>query len=273
MDVSIFGTILYWMVGLDPTVESFFIFLSILFSFSVLMNQLLAVFASMSPTKPTVQVTSACLLLFLILFGGFIVPPNVIPDFYIWIYWLNPFAWAYRALLVNEFQSDSYDDGDTILARIGFLYGKNKDQAFQKIWVVYWFIYMAPSFLACVFLTAVGLTHFRGSQKRNSIKTDTKGSTLNAVKSSKVQNPLVSNGSSNGFTNGESFHDEAEESKVEIPFVPVTLTFENICYDVKASKGGNQLRLLQNVSGIFKAGRMVALMGSSGAGKTTLMVR
>ena len=69
IDVAIFGTILYWMVGLDPSAERFLVFLSILFTFSVLMNQMLTVFAAVASTKPTVQVMCACLLLFLVLFG------------------------------------------------------------------------------------------------------------------------------------------------------------------------------------------------------------
>jgi ABC-type bacteriocin/lantibiotic exporter with double-glycine peptidase domain len=61
--------------------------------------------------------------------------------------------------------------------------------------------------------------------------------------------------------------------EVNVPFKPVTLTFEDVCYDVKASTGKETLRLLHNVNGVFAAGRMCALMGSSGAGKTTLLVR
>jgi ABC-type multidrug transport system ATPase subunit len=44
-----------------------------------------------------------------------------------------------------------------------------------------------------------------------------------------------------------------------------------VCYDVKASTSNEDLRLLHNINGFFKAGRMCALMGESGAGKTTLM--
>ena len=69
MDIMVFGTILYWMVGLDATLERFVTFLCILFTFSVLMNQMLSTFSSVASTKATVQVMCACLLLFLILFG------------------------------------------------------------------------------------------------------------------------------------------------------------------------------------------------------------
>lgn len=60
-------------------------------------------------------------------------------------------------------------------------------------------------------------------------------------------------------------------SEVQVPFIPVDLSFENLCYEVTASTSKDKLRLLNEVSGVFKAGRMCALMGSSGAGKTTLM--
>ena len=67
-------------------------------------------------------------------------------------------------------------------------------------------------------------------------------------------------------------NDDEEVPHYEIPFTKINLTFENISYEVKSSKGGETLKLLDNVSGALIAGRMCALMGSSGAGKTTLMV-
>lgn len=175
--------------------------------------------------------------------GGFIVPPNVIPDYYRWIYWWNPFAWAYRALLVNEFQSASYSDGDAILAQMGFLYGKDLDKIFGQEWVMYWFFYMVPHFAFCVLLTALGLTYARSSPSTTSTKSERKIATAD-----KEQQEI------------------ARSKKVQIPFKPVTITFEDICYDVKSSTGNDQLRLLNNVNGIFRSGRMAALMGSSGKG-------
>ena len=50
-----------------PMPVSFFTFIAILFTFSVLMNQMLAVCAAVASSQATVQVVSACLLLFLIL--------------------------------------------------------------------------------------------------------------------------------------------------------------------------------------------------------------
>ena len=60
---------------------------------------------------------------------------------------------------------------------------------------------------------------------------------------------------------------DAEVEKEESSFIPVDLSFNNLCYEVKASTGKKKLRLLNNISGIFRSGRMCALMGESGAGE------
>ena len=44
----------------------------------------------------------------------------------------------------------------------------------------------------------------------------------------------------------------------------VDLSFDKLVYEVDASTTNEKLRLLNEVSGVFKAGRMCALMGSSG---------
>lgn len=49
-----------------------------------------------------------------------------------------------------------------------------------------------------------------------------------------------------------------------------TFTWSDVCYTVK-TRAGADLQLLDHVSGFCRAGTITALMGSSGAGKTTLM--
>ena len=238
MDCAAFGSILYFMVGLNNSAENFFVFLAIIFTFSVLMSELLFIFATVSKTKENVQVVSACLVFFFILFCGFIIPPNVIPDYYTWIYWWNPLAWAYRALIVLEYRSpDKYteEEGDFYLSLAGFV--DPKGRPFGREWVGYSFIYMAVHTILTMTISALGLTYIRPSAD------------------SYAEVPVGNlDASPDGSTN------------VRVTFKPVTLTFEDICYDVKASTSNEQLRLLHNVNGVFKSGRMCALMGSSGAG-------
>ncbi|KAK3404280.1 hypothetical protein EUGRSUZ_K00583 [Eucalyptus grandis] len=63
-----------------------------------------------------------------------------------------------------------------------------------------------------------------------------------------------------------------------LPFEPTTLTFENVRYFVETTKKlreqgfpERRLQLLRDVTGAFRPGVLTALMGVSGAGKTTLM--
>ncbi|KAL0674779.1 hypothetical protein Bca4012_002760 [Brassica carinata] len=70
----------------------------------------------------------------------------------------------------------------------------------------------------------------------------------------------------------------SEKKGMILPFKPLTMTFHNINYYVDMPKEmcsqgvpETRLQLLSNVSGVFSPGVLTALVGSSGAGKTTLM--
>jgi ATP-binding cassette subfamily G (WHITE) protein 2 (SNQ2) len=67
---------------------------------------------------------------------------------------------------------------------------------------------------------------------------------------------------------GSSFS-STSDTKGDVSVGETTFTFENIDYFVHHE--GKEKQLLQSVSGYVKPGQLVALMGSSGAGKTTLM--
>jgi len=254
----IFGSIIYWMVGLAPTGQRFFIYIAILFIFSLVMNQMLSIFAAVAKTKTGVQGAGSCVLLMLILTCGFIVTPDNIPVYYKWIYWWNPLAWAYRALLVNEFTYSEWDPisevtgmriGDTILVTTGFVDGNG--EPFGQDWIAYSFAYMVPFWTVCTIISGLCLKFIRVEGISSAVTSMQDG------------------------TNGDtSFDTERTDGSTEmtIPFKPVTLSFKNICYDVASSKGTSTLRLLNNVDGLFEAGKMIALMGSSGSGKTTLLV-
>ena len=240
----IFGTIIYWMVGFAAAPTNYFLFIAILFVFSAVMNQMLNIFAAFARTKTTVQGLSAFVLLVLILFSGFIINPDVIPSYYIWIYWWNPLAWTYRALLVNEFQSSGFDyvvlgsnntEGGLALLSQGF--GDSNGNALGREWIVYNFAYLLPLFAFCVIINALAYMNARVDQD------EMRGKSVSSAAETAIDGDIG-------------------DDEVVIAVKPINLTFENICYDVLASNGKETLRLLQNVSGVFASKKMVALMGS-----------
>ena len=100
---------------------------------------------------------------------------------------------------------------------------------------------MVLYFLLCCVLTAVGFTYVRNTGEVSSPK--------------------------HKENDGEEFDDQGTLSiSMSIPFKPLTLSFRDLCYEVNASTSKQKLMLLKNVNGIFRPGRMCALMGSSGAG-------
>jgi ABC-type transport system involved in Fe-S cluster assembly fused permease/ATPase subunit len=63
----------------------------------------------------------------------------------------------------------------------------------------------------------------------------------------------------------EEGDNEANIPTVDIPFQKVNLTFKAIHYTVISSITKEELQLLNSVDGFIEAGKMTALMGSSGA--------
>jgi ABC-type multidrug transport system ATPase subunit len=234
-DTTLFATLLYFMIGLADrdSAANFFVYLSLLFAFAILMNQQLAVFASFADAG-ALSAYSACIVLILVLFGGFIIPPNTIPNYFQWLYWWNPFAWVYRSLMVNEFRSGRWSDPDTILENAGFM--DPSGEPFSAKWIAWGFVYMVPYSMLCCTLTALGLTFVRNT-----------GGGVPAEPKSSIKLEL-------------------SETDIRLPFKPVTLSFRNISYEVVASTSKETLTLLNDVNGMFKPGRMCCLMGTSGAG-------
>lgn len=248
MDSITFGTILYYMVGLAPEANYYLIFMGIIFLFNILMSELLFVFATFAVAKATVQIASACVVFLSMLFCGFIIAPNLIPTYYQWVYWYNPLAWAYRALVVNEFRSSKYTEAESssILTFLGFtdIHG----EPFGREWILWAFIFMSGHILLTLIASAIILSRTR-------VYADPPPS-FEAVEKENQELQAQEDGA-------------LEHERVSIPFMPITLSFERVCYDVTTS-GGDE-RLLHDVYGYFKCGRMCALMGESGAGKTTLL--
>lgn len=241
-DTFTFATILYFMIGLGDrgSAGNFFTYLGTLFAFAILMNAKMNMYASFVDSS-RFQVYAACTLLLMMLFGGFIIPPNVIPAYYLWVHWWNPFAWAYRALIVNEFRSKRWEDSNQILQDFGFSQ-PTSGEAYQSLWITYAAVYMTVYIFVCVTASAVGLSFVRSEQDPAVDPAEKMDRQLHTVR-----------------TDGSS---SCSEDSLEMRFTPVTLSFHDLSYVVTSTATKEPLKLLQNVNGILRPGRMCALMVS-----------
>jgi ABC-type transport system involved in Fe-S cluster assembly fused permease/ATPase subunit len=73
-------------------------------------------------------------------------------------------------------------------------------------------------------------------------------------------------GKSLGSRDNDDVDDDIDVEQVEIPFQRVNLTFQDVHYTVKSSISDEHIELLKGIDGFVQAGKMTALMGSSGAG-------
>ncbi|KAF9963051.1 hypothetical protein BGZ70_007708 [Mortierella alpina] len=96
------GCIAYFMIGLSPVVETFFKFLLILVLFNVATAMFCLVIAAAVRTTGVASLACSIVMLFMMLFGGFMINSGKIPDALTWIQYLSMFKYGFEALAVNE---------------------------------------------------------------------------------------------------------------------------------------------------------------------------
>nr|XP_024402508.1 pleiotropic drug resistance protein 1-like isoform X1 [Physcomitrium patens]XP_024402509.1 pleiotropic drug resistance protein 1-like isoform X1 [Physcomitrium patens]XP_024402510.1 pleiotropic drug resistance protein 1-like isoform X1 [Physcomitrium patens]XP_024402511.1 pleiotropic drug resistance protein 1-like isoform X1 [Physcomitrium patens]XP_024402512.1 pleiotropic drug resistance protein 1-like isoform X1 [Physcomitrium patens]XP_024402513.1 pleiotropic drug resistance protein 1-li len=229
--------------------------------------------ASLCHTKESASGISGLCITFFLLFSGFLIAKNKVPDWWIWVYYISPLQWAITALICNEFLSDTYSQPCN--NSITYCRGRsdmNIGQAYLAIydfptttlrgyWVpvlVLFFYYWVLS--CCCFWTVANVRH--EEVKLPSIARLLRNQTA-------ISKPLEGK---TKFRFSRIFKSvQNANNDVGIKFEPAMLSFHQIVYEIKIPGIKDPRVLLSNVSGFSKPGTMTALMGSSGAGKTTLL--
>ncbi|KAH7850759.1 hypothetical protein Vadar_002572 [Vaccinium darrowii] len=192
-------------------------------------------------------------------FGGFIISQTSLPTWLKWGFWVSPFAYAEIGASVNEFLAPRWQkvspSNATIWTAILVEHGLNYSDFFYWISVDaligFWLVFNIGFTLA--------LTYSKPPRK---------SPTIIFHKSSEEQHHVAS-------SNAPA---KVKETGVVLSFKPMTITFQNVRYFIKTPKkiGGqgfesDRVQLLKDITGTFRPGVLTALMGVSGAGKTTLM--
>ncbi|CAM9133895.1 unnamed protein product [Choristocarpus tenellus] len=106
----IYAPLMYFMASFTSSDGGwrFFTFMVIVMVTIINLAQWFRLLPMILPDFTVAQGAGGVSVLLTILFGGYLIPANIILDFWIWLFHINPIAWAFRGCVLNEFQSDEY---------------------------------------------------------------------------------------------------------------------------------------------------------------------
>ncbi|CAE7188496.1 hypothetical protein PTNB85_07610 [Pyrenophora teres f. teres] len=289
--ISHFGIVIYFMVGLKTTAEAFFTYWSHLVITALCMIAFFRMVGAAFPTFDDATKISGLSISSHFMYMGYMIIKPEMKDWLVWIYWINPMAYSFEALLSNEFHGQEIPcvgpnmvpngpgyqsgdggkacagvggarpgatsvTGDDYLAHLSFYHS----HVWRNFGIVcaWWIFFVALT----VFFTSRWKQMGEGGRGLLIPKEQKKKSTFIQVadeESQPVEKPYPSSDSAKS-------DDTLTDQLIRNTSI---FTWKNLTYTVKTPSGDHLL--LDNVQGFVKPGTLGALMGSSGAGKTTLL--
>jgi len=95
-------SITYFMMGLHHGIDHFFVTMSVLVIVSLVATSMALAISSVTPSLSMGNLIAIMLLLFYLLFGGFLVNKSSMPVFIGWLKWASFQSYAFEILMVNE---------------------------------------------------------------------------------------------------------------------------------------------------------------------------
>ncbi|KAF0712939.1 Aste57867_4589 [Aphanomyces stellatus] len=274
VETAAFGNIMYWMAGFVNDSTAYWTYMAFLLVVNFVFAAWFFLLGSMSPDLHVAKPLSMLSVLVFIIFGGFIIVEKDIPGYFIWLFWANPLAWVIRGLAINQyaapkFQVDVYEGINyhkVFNTTMGNAQLRLFDLATDTKWIGYGFLYMAGCYVVFMVLSCAVLEFRRHDHHGHAITiTQSNDDTMANDDDADVAYAKMPKSPVEG-----TIH--SNKSSPHSTVVPVTLAFQNLGYSVpNPKKGEADLQLLTGVSGFALPGTITALMGSTGAGKTTLM--
>ncbi|CCH58043.1 hypothetical protein TBLA_0A02440 [Henningerozyma blattae CBS 6284] len=104
-----FNIIYYFMVNFKRNGGNFFFYLLINFTSVLAMSHLFRTVGSMTKSLSEAMVPASILLLALSMYVGFAIPKTKLLGWSKWIWYINPLAYMFESLMVNEFHNTKFE--------------------------------------------------------------------------------------------------------------------------------------------------------------------
>ncbi|KIW99404.1 uncharacterized protein Z518_11392 [Rhinocladiella mackenziei CBS 650.93] len=283
----LFNLTIYFMTNLRRDPGAFFFFLLISFFMMLTMSMMFRGIASVSRTLEQAMAPAGLLMLALIIYTGFVIPTDYMLGWSRWINYLNPVAFGFEALMVNEFSGRTYpcvgamlvpnypgaDLANQICSAVGAVPGQTSVDGDTYIQSAYKYnkAHRWRNFgILIAFMIALMVAHLVATEYIQAKKS--KGEVL-VFRRGHMTTALTSGNAGDMETAPTGNAARVEKTGVDVSNVIQKQTsifqWRDVCYDIKIK--GEPRRILDHVDGWVKPGTLTALMGVSGAGKTTLL--
>ncbi|KAJ9253878.1 hypothetical protein DTO195F2_6855 [Paecilomyces variotii] len=285
----VFNLILYFMTHLRRTPGHFFVFFLFSVSTTLTMSNIFRWIGAISRTMAQAMTPSSIFMLALCIYTGFTIPIRDMHPWFRWINYLNPIAYAFESLMVNEFSDRRFpcsqyipsgpgyehvSGSSVICSEKGAIAGENfvDGDAYINTTFQYYKSHLWRNFgiLVCFFIAFL-FAYIVSSE-------------YVSAKPSKGEILVFPRGKIPAFMKKVHRDDDAEDGYIRekggigqggqdqtAAIVRQTAVFhwQDVCYDIKIK--GQPRRILNHIDGWVRPGTLTALMGVTGAGKTTLL--
>lgn len=309
LESAIWVILTYYVTGYAPEGSRFCRQFLLLFLISQMAYSLFRFIGAAGRTLTVASTFGAFALMIIFVLGGFVISREKIPKWWIWGFWISPMMYGQNALSINEFLAPRWTtqiDATTASPSIGKAILTQHGIFTESYWL--WIGVAALIGFTGLFnvLFTMALSYFNpvgrvqatiseeALQERNMNQTG-RMSTIWKSRSKRRSSSRIFTGegidslpvrSSRSFKAGSDHAFESNEEEgnntshrgMILPFQQLSISFDNINYFVdmpvemrQQGMPNDKLQLLRGVSGAFRPGILTALVGVSGAGKTTLM--
>ncbi|KAL5572721.1 hypothetical protein UlMin_022318 [Ulmus minor] len=277
MESGFWVAVTYYVIGYDPAFTRFLRQFLLYFSLHQMSIALFRLMGSLGRNMIVANTFGSFAMLVVMALGGFIISRDHIPSWWIWGFWVSPLMYAQNAASVNEFLGHSWDKmaGNDTNSSLGEALLRARSLFREGYW--YWIGVGALLGYTVLFnmLFTICLAYLNPLGRQQAVVS--KEELQERERRRKGENVVIE--LRHYLEHSESLNGKYFKRKgMVLPFQPLSMAFSNINYYVdvplELKQQGvteDRLQLLVNVTGAFRPGVLTALVGVSGAGKTTLM--
>lgn len=128
-----FNLVIYFMANLRRDGAGFFFFCLTTYILTLTMSCLYRWLANITRTAYQAMVPSAIISLGLMIYTGYTIPVDYLPGWSRWMNYINPFAYAFEALLANEFHGLQYTCAELVPRGPGYENLPDKSQVCSSV--------------------------------------------------------------------------------------------------------------------------------------------